>query len=632
MKYLFFILIILGATAKAQEERSLPTGKDSIVIDNGGKDSITIFRPTIEDYKFRTETADFQSIDTTFTASKSYSYTQYNNRDNFGKIQFNNIGSGFHSLVFRLNKEQNLNLLPTNKSYAIQGIDDIKYYDVKTPTTAFLYHNSMKNGGALQTLYTQNFGKRLNLAIEYTGLRSQGFYTNSLASNNNITLSGRYLSKDEKYQLYGHFIHQNMDNEENGGMKNPLLLNDDNYTNRQTIPVKLTDTHSQFSYRRYYLSHSFLPFNKEKLPFKLTHKLYYQINKYYFNIGSTDIAAFNNYDTNKNGNTKKYYNQLSNTFSLVFDRPAFYLDAGLRHQNIILGAESYTADTPYNEEKKENRLGIIGNLKINLWDKVGLHSSLEYSNGKSFGNFLRTDNQLKFEPVKDFFVDGKLLFQSSAPSFNYLVNLSPVNGFNYGFRDFKNENILEIGGRVGIKWFDAEFFARYFRIENFAYFTSEGQSAQSSSPLNISQIGGEATLSYNKFHLNMRLHFQHNLSESALFPSPKFIGRANLYYKTSAFKKAAEIMGGIKLYYFTKFASREYAPILNEFILPANGYNIGGKPIVEAYFNMKVKRMQIYLEGQNISTTFAKNKAFTAPYYPLYDFRLNIGIIWYLFH
>ena len=137
MKYLFFILIILGATAKAQEERSLPTGKDSIVIDNGGKDSITIFRPTIEDYKFRTETADFQSIDTTFTASKSYSYTQYNNRDNFGKIQFNNIGSGFHSLVFRLNKEQNLSLLPTNKSYAIQGIDDIKYYDVKTPTTAF---------------------------------------------------------------------------------------------------------------------------------------------------------------------------------------------------------------------------------------------------------------------------------------------------------------------------------------------------------------------------------------------------------------------------------------------------------------------------------------------------------------
>ena len=130
----------------------------------------------------------------------------------------------------------------------------------------------------------------------------------------------------------------------------------------------------------------------------------------------------------------------------------------------------------------------------------------------------------------------------------------------------------------------------------------------------------------------MRLHFQHNLSENALFPSPKFIGRANLYYKTSAFKKAAEIMGGIKLYYFTKFASREYAPILNEFILPTNGYNIGGKPIVEAYFNMKVKRMQIYLEGQNISTTFAKNKAFTAPYYPLYDFRLNIGIIWYLFH
>jgi hypothetical protein len=68
-------------------------------------------------------------------ADKSYQFSQFNNRDNFGKIQFANIGSGFQDLVFSVNKEQNLALLPTNKSHFIVGIDDVKYYDVKTPTT-----------------------------------------------------------------------------------------------------------------------------------------------------------------------------------------------------------------------------------------------------------------------------------------------------------------------------------------------------------------------------------------------------------------------------------------------------------------------------------------------------------------
>ena len=75
------------------------------------------------------------------------------------------------------------------------------------------------------------------------------------------------------------------------------------------------------------------------------------------------------------------------------------------------------------------------------------------------------------------------------------------------------------------------------------------------------------------------------------------------------------------------------SPILNEFILPSsNGYRIGGEPVADLYVNMKVKTMQFYIEGQNITTTFMKNKSFAAPLYPLYDFRLNIGILWNLFH
>ena len=46
-------------------------------------------------------------------------------------------------------------------------------------------------------------------------------------------------------------------------------------------------------------------------------------------------------------------------------------------------------------DNKENRFGAVGNLEIKLWDKVDLKSNLEYSNGSTFGNFLRSEKQFE---------------------------------------------------------------------------------------------------------------------------------------------------------------------------------------------------------------------------------------------
>jgi hypothetical protein len=278
-------------------------------------------------------------------------------------------------------------------------------------------------------------------------------------------------------------------------------------------------------------------------------------------------------------------------------------------------------------------LGAVGNLQVKLWDKIQLNSFLEFSNGSEFGNYLKTTNNLKFEPIKDYFVNAKVNFQSVYPTFNYLLNTSVYKKFNYYLQDAKNQSITEIGGNVNLKWFKTELFVNYFRIDNYTYFDSSATPKQSTTPLNISQIGGDATFSYGNFHLNTRFQFQNALTNKDLYPMPSFIGRANIFYQTHAFKKAAEIQAGIKVYYFSKFASRDYFPILNEYILPnANSFSIGGQPIADIYFNMKVKKMFFFIEGQQIGTLLSHNKAYAFPHYPVYDFRLNIGIVWYLFN
>lgn len=646
MKYILFILIFFGFVSKAQvvdktdPNKSTQKEEDTLVIDSGKKDSLKIFKPTINDYQYQTQFSEKKVFDTVMTFDKTHVFSQYNNRDNFGRAQPANIGAGFNPLVFEVNPEQNLSLLPSNKSYMILGANDVKYYDVKTPTASFIYHTAMKNGAALNSTYTQNIGKRFNFAIEYMGLRSQGFYRNSLAANNNTIFSGHYTSKSGNYELFAHYLHQNVNNQESGGLVEDNLFQngDSNSNNRQNMQVNLASSSSQFAYRRYYLSHQFTPFNAEKFPFSIRHTISHQGNKYYYNQGTLEQYWYKEPTDLVNGfplATKKYSENFSNTVSLVFNNEKFKLDAGVRYQILKFGINNTVIanGVAFPNELKENRIGAVGNLQVKLLDKIQLNSFLEFSNGSQFKSYLKTTNNLKFEPIKDYFVNAKVNFQSAYPSFNYLLNTSVYGKYNYYLENAKNQSVMEIGGSINLKWFKTEIFANYFRIDNYTYFDSNANPKQSESSLNISQIGGDATFSYGKFHLNTRLHFQNALTNKELLPMPSFIGRANFFFQTQAFKKAAEIQAGIKVYYFSKFASRDYFPILNEYILPdANSFSIGGQPIADLYVNMKVKKMFFFIEGQQMGTVISSNKAYAFPHYPVYDFRLNIGIVWYLFN
>lgn len=634
MKNLFILFLLCSGLAIAQ--RNSATSKDTLVVDKGQKDSAKIFRPTINDYLVQTQYSQRKPYDTILVLDKYYRFTQYNNQDNFGKVPFANMGAGFQDLIFSINKNQNLALVPTNKSYFLIPEEEIRYYDVKTPTTSFVYHSAMKQGGALQSTYTQNIGKDFNIALEYMGLRSQGFYRRELSASNNFILSSRYNSPNQRYKIFAHYIHQNINNEENGGVQDlSLFLGDDSrFNNRQNLPVNLAAADSRFSTRRYYFSQEFQLTNSEKYPFKVRHTLQQQTNKYHYIQAAAepfyqsaeliDAFGFNAYKFSKN---------LSNTVLLLFDNLSFRLEAGAKHQFITLGTPNMVPTSVgvfIPTTTTENRWGILGNLGINLWEKVDLKSFLEYSNGQVFGNFLRSENQFSFEPIKGYRLDGHVNFQTAKPSFNLLINPSFYKKFNYNFLGASNQNVLEVGGKINLKWLQSSIYANYYKVGNYTYIGANELPLQKN--FSVYQAGGEATTGLGNFHLNTRIHFQAALENKEVFPMPSFVGRANFFYQSRAFKNAAEIQTGIKVYYFSKFNSREYFPVLNEFILADSNSAIGGRPIADAYFNLKVKSMIIFAEAQHFNTTFMKNRSFVAPNYPVSDFRINLGIVWHIFH
>ena len=72
MRYIFFMLFV-GVWGQAQITDS------EVIIDNGNKDSIKIFKPTINDYQYHTQFSEKKAFDTTFTIDKYYQFTQFNN-------------------------------------------------------------------------------------------------------------------------------------------------------------------------------------------------------------------------------------------------------------------------------------------------------------------------------------------------------------------------------------------------------------------------------------------------------------------------------------------------------------------------------------------------------------------------
>jgi fructose-bisphosphate aldolase class 1 len=94
-----FQYIINAQQVNKTDANKIPT--DTLKVDSGEKDLLEIYKPTINDYLAGQRFSENKVFDTTFAIERSYIVTQYNKKDNFGKIQYANIGSGFQNLQYQ---------------------------------------------------------------------------------------------------------------------------------------------------------------------------------------------------------------------------------------------------------------------------------------------------------------------------------------------------------------------------------------------------------------------------------------------------------------------------------------------------------------------------------------------------
>jgi hypothetical protein len=652
-KSLFFLSILIfliAGSAFSQKTLSSSGGGNNFnalnvqqndSINNSSNVKITLSGETnYTDYKVFSHKRDTTYIDTTLTLQKEYKFN-YLRKDLFEFLEFHNQGQALNNLGYSFNtiyRFPDIGFSAKQASYL--NIEDIKYYEVPTPTSEILYRTGLQQGQVLDAIFSLNFSKRLNVSLSYKGIRSLGAYRQALVSNGNFRSSFHYRTEKNKYEVRGHLTSQDFFHQESGGLTSESLINfiedDVNFSTRARLDVNLTDSESQFDSNRLYIEQSYKLFsskdtvnNKDFSNLKIGHVLTNE-NKTYEFIQGTLTPDFFGLSNSSNPRNKKASSALTNN-ELNLEFNSKYV-LGKFKAKTNLTSYSYGYDTILNSNSSSNKLKIEGNA-ISFgadWNariknfQLNAAASITPGKGRLSGNYLK--GEAIYERDSVFSLKGTLLLSSKLPNFNTLLHQSEYDAYNWdNNKDFSNINTRNIEFDFKSKWVNASL--NFTNLDNYTYFDENSKPQQFTDQITYLKVKANREFRLGKFGLDNTIMYQNVSNGSSVFRVPEFVTRNTFYYSDYWFKGKPMLVNiGVTFKYFTKYNANAYNPLLAEFRIQ-NEEQIGF-PTFDIFFNAQVRRTRLYLKVDNATSDFTSKNYFSAPNYPYRDLTIRFGLVW----
>jgi len=177
-------------------------------------------------------------------------------------------------------------------------------------------------------------------------------------------------------------------------------------------------------------------------------------------------------------------------------------------------------------------------------------------------------------------------------------------------------------------------------IKNYTYFSTWYTTTQNARLQNVVQVNQQASpitiitaevtqdCTFGPLNWETVLTFQKSTSNNAL-PLPALNVYTNLYLKF----KIARVLNchfGVDARYFTEYDAPEYVAPIGQYAIQDNSskVKIGNYPIVNAYFNFKLKKARFFVMMSHINSGTGNKQYFLAPHYPLNDRVFRLGVSW----
>jgi hypothetical protein len=607
-----------------------------------GSGNVPKKKAPIELYKIVSADRDTTIVDTSLSIAKDYKFN-YLRRDDFELMPFSNVGQTYNSLGYTFDKS-NLKPLFVAQSHHFnyKEIEDMQYFRVPTPLTELYYRTAFEQGQQLDAFLTVNTSDQFNFSIAYKGVRSLGKYQQILTSTGNFRFTTNYLTKNKRYKLRAHIAAQDILNEENGGLNaNSIAFfksGDPEFDDRARLDVNFENAENKLEGLRFYADQEYEIISKRDSTgynvLNIGNRISYE-DKFFEYRQNAPFSGFGeSYKTSELKKKTKLedfnvqgYARLEN--SILGEIGAFigYTDYNYGYNTVLVldkgritnRLKGNIVEFGASYKKQYRGFELSGNGKINLA-------------GDFDGNYIHAAASFAFNEENK--VKASATLHSVAPNFNFLLYQSDYVNYNWQ-NSFENVKTQELKFELkSEKLLNAA--VSYTGIDDYTYFTVKANDStptpqQYGDRVDYLKVKAEREFRYGRFALMNTILLQQAVSGTEVFNVPEIVTRHSLYYEDEWFKKALFLQTGITLKYFTEYNMNAYDPVLAEFYVQ-NNEKLGGFPMIDLFFNAKIRQTRIYFKYEHINQLFSStNNHFSAPGYPYRDAVIRFGLVWNFF-
>ncbi|KAB1067881.1 hypothetical protein F6U93_09770 [Tamlana haliotis] len=596
----------------------------------------------IEQYQIISHAYDTTFVDTTLSVHKDYKFN-YLRKDNFGLIPFSNLGQTYNSLTYNFESTALMPLFGARaRHFNYMEVEDINYYRVPTPLTELFYKTAFEQGQLVDAFFTTNMTPRINFSIAYKGLRSLGKYQHLLTSTGNFRFTLSYASKNDRYHARGHWVTQDLMNQENGGLDDASVINfesgDPEFLDRSILEVGFEDAENMVVGKRYHLDHFYKIINNND-----------SISKNLLTVNHIISAESKYYEYQQNTANTDYFGSSFNASNLSdkVTLKTLYNELQLNYSNHIIGDLQFNINDSYYNYGYDQLVIVEGETIINrLKGDVVAVGAMYHKQYKGFdlsgdiganiagdfdGNYFKADASFKLN--KDIEAMASINHSSKMPNFNTLLYQSNYLDYNWE-NDFSNVESQQLAFKVvSDRW--ATVSVDFSTIDNYIYFkgdpvTGQVSPFQNDKTINYLRVRLDKEFRLGKFALNNTIEYQNVDDENQVLNVPEFNTRNTLYFSSHMFKKALFLQTGLTFNYFTKYYMDAYNPVLAEFYVQ-NDREYGNFPRFDYFVNVKIRQARLFLKAEHFNSSFTGYNFYSAPNNPYRDFVVRFGVVWDLF-
>ncbi len=540
-----------------------------------------------------------------------------------------NIGSAEHLMLFGMDRSFGFHFRSSRSTFW-KSLNQRKLLLSERMFSNVQYSNGQNRENYLIANFTRGFGELLDLGFTFTRINSVGFYDRQANTITDMSVFSTFHSVDNRYRAALIFDYSNLKVEENGGIANDSVFENNLTTGREFVSVNLPlssnhwkgfdvgleqrfvlfkeDSTKRYRGLRPAISHSFSA---------ARHSMIYRnvpdtSSSFYENIYSDTSATYDS--TNLLGVTNALRFELVKSDS-VGDRIINRLAVGAQHAYHQISYDSVYVDHIHN-------VSVLANVNGRLFDEIDWRAN---GNFMVFGyNIwdLKIDGQFDYEVGKSHFsafVDYNL-FRPDYVSDNYVSNHFVWDN------DWVQTQHLKTGLVYKQKRLRFKGSFSYHILDNLLVYGTDRLPYQSTDVNQVMVLRLQEHFRMKWFHLVLDGAVQWHMTGDDL-RLPIALGRGMFYYQNDLFKKKLRLQVGVETSYSMSYFANAYNPALSEFHLQ-NTKEIGNYPFIDVFLNIRVKKLRAFVQFTHINSGWLGYDYYHVRHYPVNDFAWHFGINW----